>query len=59
MQVGEVLPAIQAAKKAVFLNPKWWVAHQTLGRALMGVGEVKQVGKLSYDPKIQDLVRLE
>ena len=41
--VNEVYPAVAAAEKAVELKPTWWVAHQTLGRAHLGLGEVRMV----------------
>ena len=44
MELCEVFPAVQAAKKAVEFAPLWWVAHQTLGRAYLGLGEVRMVG---------------
>ncbi|XP_022087818.1 tetratricopeptide repeat protein 33-like isoform X3 [Acanthaster planci] len=37
----EVFPAVQAAELAVKSNAKWWPAHQTLGRAQLGLGEIK------------------
>ena len=43
MSLGEVYPAVCAAEKAVSLNTNWWIAHQTLGRARLGLGEVKLV----------------
>ena len=43
MQLNEVLPAINAAQKAVEVNPVWWVGHQTVGRAHLGLGEVQMV----------------
>lgn len=43
MELCEVFPAVQAAKKAVELAPLWPVAHQTLGRACLGLGEVRMV----------------
>ena len=43
MELCEVFPAVQAAKKCVELSPLWWVAHQTLGRAFLGMGEVRMV----------------
>ncbi|KAL3870104.1 hypothetical protein ACJMK2_042717 [Sinanodonta woodiana] len=39
--LNEPFQAVQAARKSHELNPLWWVAHQTLGRALISVGEVK------------------
>jgi hypothetical protein len=47
MSVGEVFPAVNAAEKAVAINGKWWIGHQTLGRALLGLGEVKLVSWIS------------
>ncbi|ELT88252.1 hypothetical protein CAPTEDRAFT_154287 [Capitella teleta] len=41
MQLSEVYPAVSAANKSVELAPLWWVSHQTLGRALLGLGEVQ------------------
>lgn len=43
MELHELFPAIQAAEKAVSLNPQWFVAHQTLGRAQMGFGDPEMV----------------
>jgi len=43
MSLGEVYPAVCAAEKAVSLSANWWVGHQTLGRAQLGLGEVKLV----------------
>lgn len=43
MAVGEVFPAVQAAEYAVKLDPTWWEARQTLGRALLNMGEVNLV----------------
>ena len=43
MSLGEVYQAVCAAEKAVSLNTCWWVAHQTLGRAQLGLGEVTLV----------------
>ena len=43
MELQEVHPAIQAAQQAVKTSPVWWVAYQTLGRALLSVGEVQLV----------------
>ncbi|XP_078358554.1 tetratricopeptide repeat protein 33-like [Oculina patagonica] len=41
LELHELFPAIQAAEQAVSLNPRWYVAHQTLGRAQMGYGDVE------------------
>uniref|UniRef100_A0A6A7G3I5 Tetratricopeptide repeat protein 33-like n=1 Tax=Hirondellea gigas TaxID=1518452 RepID=A0A6A7G3I5_9CRUS len=40
MQVGEYVASIKCAEKAVAVSEMWWSGYQTLGRALMGVGEV-------------------
>lgn len=58
MQLNELYPALQAAEKAVYLNPKWWAGQQTLGRALMGVGEVNRVCIVHYDNFIRFLFLL-
>ncbi|XP_037073740.1 tetratricopeptide repeat protein 33-like, partial [Pollicipes pollicipes] len=36
----ELQPALEAAACAVRLRPRWWPAQQTLGRALLGLGEL-------------------
>ena len=45
MQLNELLPALNAAMRAVELNALWWTAHQTLGRTHLGLGEVRMVTK--------------
>ncbi|XP_072904088.1 tetratricopeptide repeat protein 33 [Hemitrygon akajei] len=40
MILNEVFQAVQAAETAVRLNPQWWEAWQTLGRAQLSLGEV-------------------
>lgn len=45
MQLNEVFPAVNAASRVVELAPQWWVGHQTLGRAQLGLGEVVMVNK--------------
>ncbi|CAN8004344.1 unnamed protein product [Ixodes hexagonus] len=40
MLVREDFQAVQAAEQAVKLDPSWWVAHQTLGRARLALGEI-------------------
>jgi len=41
LALGEVYPALTAASRAVSLDPRWWPAHQTLGRTHLGLGEVR------------------
>ncbi|KAK3090260.1 hypothetical protein FSP39_010483 [Pinctada imbricata] len=41
----EVFPAVSTARKVTELKPTWWVGHQTLGRALLGLGEVRMAVK--------------
>lgn len=48
MELHELFPAIQAAEKAVSLNPHWFVAHQTLGRAQMGFGDTEMVSTAEF-----------
>lgn len=43
MELGEVFPAVQSGERAVELEPTWGVAWQTLGRAQLGLGEVRLV----------------
>ncbi|XP_078416406.1 tetratricopeptide repeat protein 33 isoform X2 [Cetorhinus maximus] len=40
MILNEVFQAVQAAEMAVRLNPQWWEALQTLGRAQLSLGEI-------------------
>ncbi|XP_067885218.1 tetratricopeptide repeat protein 33 isoform X1 [Heterodontus francisci] len=40
MILNEIFQAVQAAETAVRLNPQWWEALQTLGRAQLSLGEV-------------------
>ena len=41
--LGELFPSVNAAEKAVEMRPCWWMAYQTLGRAHLGLGEVRLV----------------
>ncbi|XP_048384189.1 tetratricopeptide repeat protein 33 isoform X2 [Stegostoma tigrinum] len=40
MILNEVFQAVQAAEMAVRLDPQWWEALQTLGRAQLSLGEI-------------------
>ncbi|KAM7449166.1 Tetratricopeptide repeat protein 33 [Porites harrisoni] len=51
LELHELFPAIQAAEKAVSLNPQWFVAHQTLGRAQMGFGD-PEMGVKSFSKAV-------
>lgn len=42
-ELGELFPAVAAAERAVFLQPTWSVAWQTLARAQIGLGELELV----------------
>ena len=35
--LNELYPALNAAEKTVEMNPLWWIGHQTLGRARLGL----------------------
>ncbi|XP_065583190.1 tetratricopeptide repeat protein 33-like [Artemia franciscana] len=41
MQLQEIWPAVSSAEEAVRLNQLWYIGHQTLGRARLGVGDVQ------------------
>lgn len=41
MLLREDFAAVQVAEQAVRLNPTWWVAWQTLGRARLALGEIR------------------
>lgn len=45
MALNELYPALQAAEKTTEINPLWWIGHQTLGRARLGLGEVRMVSE--------------
>jgi len=45
MQLHEWEPAIESSKSALKIDPNWHSAHQTLGRAYLGKGDVKEVVK--------------
>lgn len=49
----EVFPAVEAAEMAVKLDPLWWEAWQTLGRAQLNLGEVDLVSPAEHDRKHQ------
>ena len=40
LSLHEWVPSISCSSQCVRLQPTWWVGHQTLGRAQMGLGEV-------------------
>jgi len=40
MSLHEWLPSIKCSEECIKLQPTWWVGHQTLGRAQLGLGEV-------------------
>lgn len=41
MLLREDFAAVQEAEQVVKLEPSWWVAHQTLGRAQLQLGEIQ------------------
>ena len=41
-------PAIEAAKRAIKIEPKWWSAYQTLGRAHLGFGQLQDAVFVSF-----------
>jgi len=41
LELCELFPAVRMAEKALGLNPRWWTAYQTLGRAQLGFGDVE------------------
>ncbi|XP_062905703.1 tetratricopeptide repeat protein 33 isoform X3 [Mobula hypostoma] len=51
MILNEVFQAVQAAETAVRLNPQWWEAWQTLGRAQLSLGERGTLRHLEIAPK--------
>ena len=65
IQLHEWEPAIEAAQKAVALDPKWYSGYQTLGRAQLGIGNVsyaviafskaRHLNPADEEIKVQDL----
>ncbi|GFT09696.1 tetratricopeptide repeat protein 33 [Nephila pilipes] len=51
LELNTPFPALQAAERAVKVNPQWWVAYQTLGRAQLGIGDLK-MAKISFSKAI-------
>jgi len=41
INLHEWIPAIRAAEQCIKLKTNWYIGHQTLGRAQMGLGEVE------------------
>lgn len=39
--LGELFPAVNVAEHAVAAVPTWWISYQTLGRAQLNIGEIK------------------
>lgn len=42
IDLNELYPAVTVAKRAVACNRRWWISHQTLGRALLNIGEINE-----------------
>ena len=65
IQLHEWEPAIEAAEKAIMVDPKWYAGYQTLGRAHLGVGNVldavktfskaRHINPADEEIKVQDL----
>ena len=65
IQLHEWEPAIESAESALLIDPMWYPAHQTLGRAHLGVGNVagavkafsraRHINPEDEEIKIQDL----
>ncbi|XP_035221009.1 tetratricopeptide repeat protein 33-like [Stegodyphus dumicola] len=51
LQLNCPFPALQAAEKAVKINPRWWIGYQTLGRSQLGIGDIK-MAKISFSKAI-------
>ena len=62
LSLHEWVPSISCSSECVRLQPTWWVGHQTLGRAQMGLGEVAMAVKsferaLHLNPDNEELRR--
>ena len=65
IQLHEWEPAIEAAEKAINVDPMWYPAYQTLGRSHLGVGNVlravksfskaRHINPEDQELKVQDL----
>ena len=44
----QIFRTIEAAKSAVKIEPKWWSAYQTLGRAHLGFGQIQEAVIVSF-----------
>lgn len=44
-ELYELYPAVYTAERAVSADPTWWESRQTLGRALLNLGEIKSAIK--------------
>jgi len=60
INLHEWIPAISSAQQCINIKPNWYIGHQTLGRAQMGLGEVQLAVKsfqkaVHLNPDDQDL----
>jgi len=60
INLHEWIPAISSAQQCINIKPNWYIGHQTLGRAQMGLGEVQLAVKsfqkaVHLNPADQDL----
>merc|ERR1712133_141581 len=60
INLHEWIPAITSAQQCINMKPNWYIGHQTLGRAQMGLGEVQLAVKsfqkaVHLNPDDQDL----
>ena len=49
MQLEEIYPAFESAKRAIHLKPDWAEGYQTLGRSLLNIGKLNLVSSHNYD----------
>ena len=62
MELNEIFPAVDCAKKAVFLYSQWAIAYQTLGKTQLDVGNIGNALKnfqraFHIDPLLPEIYR--
>ena len=63
MELAEIYPAVESAKRAIHLKPDWAEGYQTLGRSMLNTGQLilvsNQNGPHTFDLKISKLLTVD
>ena len=63
MELAEIYPAVESAKRAIHLKPDWAEGYQTLGRSMLNTGQLILVsnrnGHDTFDLKIRKLLSVD